>query len=97
MGYGAGLTFARRDLYFLTGVFTLKEAKSEDSVAVYLDVSYHIKPLRDIYTELNTRTLSHCTPVNTADLGKFVNESIKIKYLHSISTVDMYNLILTRW
>lgn len=74
MGYGAGLTFTRRDLYFLSGVFTLKEAKSEDSIAVYLDVSYHIKSLHDIYTEYNTPTLSNCTSVNTSDLGKYCEQ-----------------------
>lgn len=71
MNYGAGLSFIRKDIYFLSGVLNLKDVSSDDSVAVYLDVSYYINRFHDIYTEHNIPTLSQCALVNTTDLGNY--------------------------
>lgn len=54
---GAGLTFVHDDLYFLTGIVSLKERHSKnDSVTVLTDVGQNIPWIHKIYTNITNGT-----------------------------------------
>lgn len=74
IGGGAGLIFLQRSLYYLTGVFSIKDYEIEDSVAVYSDVRYHIKWIHDIYVN---HTNTNCNVASPKNHGEYL---IKIYY-----------------
>lgn len=47
---GAGFTFEHSSLHFLTGIVSVKDAATNDSIAVFTDVSRHISWIHEIYT-----------------------------------------------
>ncbi|XP_029343825.1 modular serine protease isoform X2 [Acyrthosiphon pisum] len=47
---GAGFTLEHNSLHFLTGVVSVKDATTNDSIAVFTDVSRHVAWIHDIYT-----------------------------------------------
>ncbi|VVC40317.1 Hypothetical protein CINCED_3A018266 [Cinara cedri] len=47
---GAGLTFEHDSLHYLTGVTSDKDPNTNDSIALFTDVSYHLQWIRTIYT-----------------------------------------------
>jgi len=47
---GAGFTLEHNSLHFLTGVVSVKEANTNDSIAVFTDVSRHVAWIHEIYT-----------------------------------------------
>jgi len=46
---GAGLTFLHSDLYYLTGVVSIKDAISNNSIAVFIGLKQHIPWIRELY------------------------------------------------
>lgn len=46
---GAGLTFEHKQSHFLTGIVSLKDYWTNDFIAAFTDVSYHMDWIRDIY------------------------------------------------
>lgn len=48
---GAGLCFLHSNYYYLTGVVSIKDPNSNYSIAVFTDVKYHIKWIRELYNE----------------------------------------------
>jgi len=56
---GAGLTFVHNSLHFLTGVVSLKDASTNDSIALFTDVRHHVDWIHGIfnnYTFASDRT-----------------------------------------
>jgi len=47
---GAGLTFVHSSLHFLTGIVSVKDANTNDSIAVFTDVSHHVGWIHEIFT-----------------------------------------------
>ncbi|XP_060870478.1 modular serine protease-like isoform X1 [Metopolophium dirhodum] len=47
---GAGFTFEHSSLHFLTGIVSVKDATTNDSIAVFTDVSRHISWIHEMYT-----------------------------------------------
>ncbi|XP_026815136.1 uncharacterized protein LOC113555042 isoform X2 [Rhopalosiphum maidis] len=48
---GAGLTFLYSDFYYLTGIVSVKDPSTNNSIAVFTNVKYHIKWLRELYNK----------------------------------------------
>ncbi|XP_060836504.1 uncharacterized protein LOC132919163 isoform X2 [Rhopalosiphum padi] len=46
---GAGLTFLHSDFYYLTGIVSVKEKNTNNSIALFTNVRLHMKWLRDLY------------------------------------------------
>ncbi|XP_025198052.1 modular serine protease-like isoform X2 [Melanaphis sacchari] len=47
---GAGLTFVHNSLHFLTGIVSVKDPATNDSIAVFTDVNRHIGWIYEIFT-----------------------------------------------
>lgn len=47
---GSGLTYEHNSLYYLTGVTSVKDPNTNDSIAIFTDVRYHIQWIRKIFT-----------------------------------------------
>ncbi|XP_050054368.1 modular serine protease-like [Aphis gossypii] len=47
---GAGLTFVHSSLHFLTGIVSVKDANTNDSIAVFTDVSRHVGWINEIFS-----------------------------------------------
>lgn len=50
---GAGLCFVHSNTYFLTGVVSLKDPNTTNSIAVFTDVKHHIQWIRGLYSKYN--------------------------------------------
>jgi len=50
---GAGLTFLYSNSYYLNGVVSVKDPHTKNSVAVFTDIKFHIKWIRELYTNNN--------------------------------------------
>ncbi|XP_022164235.1 uncharacterized protein LOC111029524, partial [Myzus persicae] len=50
---GAGLCFFHSELYYLTGVASIKDPNTNNSIAVFTDVKYHIQWIRGLYNKYN--------------------------------------------
>jgi len=50
---GAGLTFLHSEFYYLTGVLSLREKYSNNSIAVFTDIKYHVEWIRRLFNEHN--------------------------------------------
>ncbi|XP_060871702.1 uncharacterized protein LOC132945906 isoform X2 [Metopolophium dirhodum] len=50
---GAGLSFLYSNSYYLTGVASIKDQESNDSVAVFTEIKHHIKWIRSVYNKYN--------------------------------------------
>ncbi|KAF0745893.1 modular serine protease-like [Aphis craccivora] len=48
---GAGLTFLHSDLYYLTGVVSIKDAIANNSIAVFTGLKQHIPWIRELYNK----------------------------------------------
>jgi hypothetical protein len=48
---GAGLTFLHFDFYYLTGLVSLRDPSTKNSIAVFTNVVNHIKWLRELYNK----------------------------------------------
>jgi len=48
---GAGLCFLHSNLYYLTGVVSLKDPDANNSISLYTSVKYHIQKIRQLYIE----------------------------------------------
>uniref|UniRef100_A0A2S2NAE1 Peptidase S1 domain-containing protein n=1 Tax=Schizaphis graminum TaxID=13262 RepID=A0A2S2NAE1_SCHGA len=46
---GAGLMFLHNNSYYLTGVMSVKDPNSNDTVAVFTDIKFHIQWLRELF------------------------------------------------
>lgn len=47
---GAGLTYVHNSLSYLTGIVSVKDPNTNDSVAVFTDINFHVRWIREIYT-----------------------------------------------
>jgi len=50
---GAGLCYLHSDAYYLTGIASVKDPYTNNSIATFTDVQYHIPWIRKIYDEHN--------------------------------------------
>ncbi|CAH1707810.1 unnamed protein product [Aphis gossypii] len=50
---GEGLTFIHSEFYYLTGVLSLKEKSSNNSIAVFTDIKYHVEWIRKLFNKYN--------------------------------------------
>ena len=50
---GAGLTFLHSNFYYLSGVVSVKDPNTNNSIAVFTDVKYHIQWIRELYNKYN--------------------------------------------
>jgi len=50
---GAGLSFLHSNSYYLTGVASIKDQETNNSVAVFTEVKHHIKWIRRLYNKHN--------------------------------------------
>ncbi|XP_022162710.1 uncharacterized protein LOC111028389 isoform X2 [Myzus persicae] len=50
---GAGLCFLHSNSYYLTGVLSVKDPNTNNSVAVFTEVKYHIQWIRELYNKHN--------------------------------------------
>ncbi|KAE9523064.1 hypothetical protein AGLY_016536 [Aphis glycines] len=50
---GAAITFLHYKFYYLTGVLNLKEKSSNNSIAVFTDIKYHVEWIRKLFNEHN--------------------------------------------
>jgi len=46
---GAGLTFKHADSYYLTGIVSVKDPNTNNSITSFTDVKYHIQWIRGLY------------------------------------------------
>jgi len=46
---GAGLTFVYGSSHFLTGIVSLKDTSTDDTIAVFTDVSHHVDWIHGIF------------------------------------------------
>jgi len=46
---GAGICFLHSNSYYLTGVASVKDANTNNSVVVFTEVKYHIQWIRELY------------------------------------------------
>lgn len=53
---GAGFTLEHSSLHFLTGVVSVKDAATNDSIAVFTDVSRHVTWIHEIYNNYTYTT-----------------------------------------
>jgi len=53
---GAGISFLHSNSYFLTGVFTLEDTKSNYTISGFTDIKYHVQWIRGI---LNKHVRKH--------------------------------------
>ncbi|XP_060872108.1 uncharacterized protein LOC132946242 [Metopolophium dirhodum] len=51
---GAGLSFIHSNLYYLTGVASMKDPNTNSSIAVFTDVKHHIQWIRRLYDKYIT-------------------------------------------
>ncbi|XP_060836525.1 modular serine protease-like isoform X2 [Rhopalosiphum padi] len=63
---GAGLTFLHSDFYYLTGIVSLKDPNSNTSIAVFTNVSSHIKWLRETYKKYTSYDTDNMLVMNNA-------------------------------
>jgi len=53
-GYGGGgLSFFHSNSYYLTGVTSIKDPDTNNSIAVFTDIKFHIQWIRDLYNKHN--------------------------------------------
>jgi len=45
---GAGLTFLHSDTYYLTGVLSVKDPDTDNSVAVFTNIKFHVQWIRGL-------------------------------------------------
>ncbi|XP_022182774.1 uncharacterized protein LOC111042453 isoform X2 [Myzus persicae] len=50
---GAGLSFNHSDFYYLTGVVSIKDPDTKNSIAVFTEVKYHIQWIHELYNKHN--------------------------------------------
>ncbi|XP_029345047.1 uncharacterized protein LOC100574854 isoform X3 [Acyrthosiphon pisum] len=50
---GAGLCFFHSDSYYLTGVVSIKDPNTTNSIAVFTEVKYHIQWIRGLFNKYN--------------------------------------------
>ncbi|XP_029344854.1 mannan-binding lectin serine protease 2 [Acyrthosiphon pisum] len=50
---GAGLCYLHSNSYYLTGVVSIKDPKTKNSIAVFTEVKYHIQWIRELYNKYN--------------------------------------------
>ncbi|XP_029342388.1 uncharacterized protein LOC115033024 isoform X1 [Acyrthosiphon pisum] len=50
---GAGLSFLHSNLYYLTGIVSIKDPNTENSIAVFTEIKYHIQWIRGLYNKHN--------------------------------------------
>lgn len=50
---GAGLCFVHSNTYYLTGVVSLKDPNTTNSIAVFTDVKHHIQWICELYSKYN--------------------------------------------
>jgi len=50
---GAGLSFLHSNLYYLTGVASVKDPYTNNSIAGFTDVKHHIQWIRRLYNKYN--------------------------------------------
>ena len=50
---GSGLTFLHSKSYYLTGVLSLKQKSSNNSIALFTDFKHHIQWIRRLYQKHN--------------------------------------------
>lgn len=48
---GAGLTFLHTSSYYITGVVSVKDPNTNNSIAVFTDIKYHIQWIRELYNK----------------------------------------------
>ncbi|XP_060870828.1 transmembrane protease serine 9-like isoform X2 [Metopolophium dirhodum] len=66
-GYGgAGLSFLHSNSYYLTGVSSVKDPESNNSIAVFTEVKFHIQWIRGLYNRYRRQAISSCS-VNAQD------------------------------
>jgi len=54
VGYAAaGLSFFHNNSYYLTGIMSLKESESNNSITIFTEVMYHTQWLRGLYDKYN--------------------------------------------
>jgi len=46
---GAGLSFLHSNLYYLTGVVSIKDPNTKTAIAVFTKIKYHIQWIRGLY------------------------------------------------
>jgi len=50
---GAGLCFIHSNSYYLTGVVSIKDPTTNNSIAVFTEVKHHIQWIRGLYNKHN--------------------------------------------
>jgi len=50
---GAGLCFLHSNSYYLTGIVSIKDPNTNNLIAVFTDVRYHIQWIRELYIKYN--------------------------------------------
>jgi len=58
-GYGgAGLSFLHSNSYYLTGVSSVKDPDSNNSIAVFTEVKFHVQWIRGFYNRYRRQAIS---------------------------------------
>lgn len=52
---GAGLCFLHSGSYYLTGVVSVKDPYTNNSIAVFSEVKYHMQWIRSLYNKYNLK------------------------------------------
>jgi len=52
---GAGLWFLHSDSYYLTGVASVKDPYTNNSISVFSEVKYHIQWIHSLYNKYNLK------------------------------------------
>jgi len=50
---GGGLTFLHSNIYYLTGVVSIKDPETKNAIAVFTDVRYHMQWIRRLFYKHN--------------------------------------------
>lgn len=46
---GAGLTYSHSNTYYLTGVVSVKDPNTDNQIALFTEIKYHIPWIRELY------------------------------------------------
>jgi len=62
---GAGLTYLHFESYYLTGVVSVKDPNTNNSIAVFTDVKRHIQWIRELYNKYTSYASDNISKPNS--------------------------------
>jgi len=85
-GYGGGgLSFLHSNLYYLTGVSSVKDPDSNNSIVVFTEVEFHMQWIRGLYNRYRRQAISSCSKYVT-----LIKINIMLLYVIKLLMVGSY-------